>query len=331
MSDHRFAIAPMMDWTDRHDRYFLRRITKRARLYTEMLTADAVIHGNRDRLLGYSEDEHPLALQLGGADPAKMVQAARIAAERGFDEVNINVGCPSDRVQSGRFGACLMAEPETVAACASAMAAAVAIPITVKCRLGIDDRDSYDDFRRFVDCVARAGVTVFIVHARKAVLAGLNPKQNRDVPPLKYDFVYRLKQERPELTVVLNGGLRDVAAARAHLDRLDGVMFGREAYQNPYGLAAADGLYFNDPAVVPTRHQVAQAMLPYIEQRRAEGERLNAITRHLLALFQGQPGAKAWRRYLSENAHKPGAGAEVVCAALSLVPDQSAGELRRSA
>ena len=331
MSDYRFAIAPMMDWTDRHDRYFLRRITRHARLYTEMLTADAVIHGNRGRLLGFSPDERPLALQLAGADPDKMAQAARIAANLGFDEVNINVGCPSERVQSGRFGACLMAEPETVAACASAMGAAVDIPVTVKCRIGIDDSDSYEDFRRFVDCVAAAGVTVFIVHARKAVLAGLNPKQNRDVPPLKYDFVRRLKQERPDLTVILNGGLRDVAAALSHLDRLDGVMFGREAYQNPYCLAPVDALYFADCAPPPTRHQVAQAMLAYIEERCAKGERLNAITRHLLGLFQGQSGARAWRRFLSENAHKPGAGAEVVRAALSLVPDQSAADLRQSA
>ncbi len=318
---HKFCIAPMMDWTDRHCRFFHRRISRHARLYTEMLTADALIHGDRERLLGFSDEERPLALQLGGAEPAKMAAGARIAKDWGYDEVNINVGCPSDRVQQGRFGACLMAEPETVARCAEAMRQAVRIPITVKCRIGIDDRDAYEDLKEFVDTVAGAGVDSFVVHARKAVLQGLNPKQNRTIPPLRYDYVHRLKAERPELKIILNGGLKAPAAALAGLADLDGLMFGREAYQNPYCLADVDALYFGDRQAPPSRHDVVRAMLPYIEQQRHRGQRLGAITRHMTGLFQGQPGARAWRRYLAENAYKSGAGSEVVLAAASFIPE----------
>jgi len=326
--DRRLSVAPMMDWTDRHDRYFLRQISRCALLYSEMLTAPAVIHGDRDRLLGFSAAEHPVALQLGGADPAQMAEAAEIGAARGYDEININVGCPSDRVQSGRFGACLMAEPETVAACFSAMQAAVSVPVTVKSRIGIDDRDSYDDLRRFIDTVADAGCRTFIVHARKAVLQGLSPKENRDVPPLRYELVYRLKQDCPEFEIIINGGIRKHADVAAHLAQVDGVMIGREAYQNPWFLHDVDAAVFDADPPSATRHDAVHAMRGYIMDEVRRGTRLHAITRHMLGLFNGQPGARAWRRYLSENAPKPGAGIEVVDAALALV---GSGDLQRSA
>jgi len=321
-----FSVAPMMDWTDRHCRYFHRLLTSRALLYTEMLTADAVIHGDRAYLLDFSPAENPIALQLGGAEPAKMAEAARIAAGWGYDEININVGCPSDRVQRGRFGACLMLEPDTVAACFDAMQAAVTVPITVKCRIGVDDQEGYDYLRRFVDPVAAAGCRTFIVHARKAYLQGLSPKENRDIPPLHYDYVHRLKAERPELTIVLNGGLKDVAGTKAHIGDLNGAMFGREAYQNPYCLADVDRVFFGAAAEPPSRHGVVRAMLPYVEAQLAKGLRLQTVSRHMIGLFQGLPGARAWRRYLSENAHRPDAGTTTLMAAAALVQDPQQSE-----
>ena len=318
--DRRFSVAPMMDWTDRHERFFLRLITRRAMLYTEMVVADAILHGPRDRLLGFDAAEHPVGLQIGGAEPDKMAVCAEIAEGHGYDEININVGCPSDRVQSGRFGACLMAEPETVAVCVAAMRRLTALPVTVKSRIGIDDRDSYDDLRRFIDTVAEAGCATFIVHARKAWLNGLSPKQNREIPPLRHEVVHRLKQERPELEIVINGGLRSLADCRAQMNHVDGVMVGREAYQNPYALAEVDALFYGDLRPPLTRAQVVEALIPYVEAELARGTRLNAITRHLMGLFQGLPGARAWRRHLSENANKPGADADVLREALALVP-----------
>ncbi|MEO3433130.1 tRNA dihydrouridine(20/20a) synthase DusA [Inquilinus sp. CAU 1745] len=310
--DRRFSIAPMMDWTDRHDRFFLRLLSTRALLYTEMVTSAAVIRGDRDRLLGFSPAEHPVALQLGGSDPDAMAEAARIGEAYGYDEININVGCPSDRVQSGRFGACLMAEPETVAACVRAMIRAVSAPVTVKCRIGIDDQDDYLDLARFVTLVSEAGTRSITVHARKAWLNGLSPKENRDIPPLQYDRVYRLKQEFPELEIAINGGVRSLDEAEAHLRHVDGVMMGREAYHNPYMLADVDRRLFGEETPPPDRFQVVDRLLPYIEAQRERGTPLNAVSRHILGLFQGMPGARAWRRHLAENAHLPGAGAEVV-------------------
>ena len=302
--DRRLSIAPMMDWTDRHYRYFARLITRHALLYTEMVTTGALIHGDRERFLRFDPAEHPVALQLGGSDPNDMADCARMGADWGYDEINMNVGCPSDRVQSGRFGACLMAEPGLVADCVAAMKAVVDVPITVKSRIGIDDLDSYDLLAAFTDRVASAGCDVLIVHARKAWLKGLSPRENRDVPPLRYDVVERLKRDFPTLPIVVNGGITTLQQAQAHLQTLDGVMIGREAYQNPWMLAAADALIFGDTKPTPSRRTVLDAMLPYIEQRLSEGVPFNAITRHMLGLFHGRPGAKAWRRCLSEHAHR---------------------------
>ncbi|MEO1226880.1 MAG: tRNA dihydrouridine(20/20a) synthase DusA [Pseudomonadota bacterium] len=293
-------------------------MSKRAVLYTEMVTADAVIHGDRARLIGFDAAEHPLVLQLGGSDPARMAEAASIGAAWGYDAININVGCPSDRVQSGRFGACLMAEPETVAASVAAMNRRVDVPVTVKCRIGIDDQDSDADLDRFIDIVADAGCETFIVHARKAWLSGLSPKQNRDVPPLDYDRVQRLKARRPDLTIVLNGGVTTLVQAGDLLKAVDGVMLGRAAYQNPFMLAEADRALFGDVAEPPDRLEIVDRMTPYIERAVAHGAPLHAITRPMLGLFQGQPGARAWRRHLSENASRRGAGSDVVRAAADL-------------
>ena len=320
---HRFCIAPMMDWTDRYDRFFLRLITRRALLYTEMVTANAVIHGDRERLLGFDAAEHPVAAQLGGSEPALLAEAARIAADFGYDEINLNVGCPSDRVQTGRFGACLMAEPGLVADCVNAMRSAVGVPVTVKCRIGIDDQDAEEDLGRFVDTVSSAGCDTFIVHARKAWLQGLSPKENREIPPLDYDRVYRLKAARPDLTIVINGGITLLEAAD-HLTRVDGVMLGRAAYQNPYLLADVDRRFYGDSRTAPTRTEIVTGLIPYIERRMAEGVPLNHITRHILGLYQGIPGARAWRRHLSENAHRPGADARVVEQAAALVGEARA-------
>ena len=302
--DRRLSIAPMLDWTDRHYRFFARLITQHTLLYTEMVTTGALIHGDRERFLRFDPAEHPLALQLGGSDPEDMATCARMGADWGYDEININVGCPSDRVQSGRFGACLMAEPGLVADCVAAMKAVVDVPVTVKSRIGIDDLDSYDLLAAFTDRVASAGCDVLIVHARKAWLKGLSPKENRDVPPLRYDVVERLKCDFPTLPIVVNGGITTLQQAKAHLQTLDGVMIGREAYQNPWMLAEADALIFGDIKPTPSPRTVLDAMLPYVEQRMSEGVPLNAITRHMLGLFHGRPGAKAWRRHLSEHAHR---------------------------
>ena len=329
--DRPLSIAPMMDWTDRHDRYFLRLVTRRALLYTEMITTAAILHGDRERLLGHDPAEHPLALQLGGASPADLAACVRIAEDVGFDEVNLNVGCPSDRVQNARFGACLMAEPKTVAACVAAMMSATDLPVTVKTRTGIDDRDSYEHLKAFVATVAGAGCRSITVHARKAWLTGLSPKQNREIPPLDYPRVYRLKEDFPELEIVVNGGIGSLDEAERHLARVDGVMIGRSAYQTPYVLAEADRRFFGSADPVPTREGVARALLPYVEAQCAIGVPVKAITRHILGLFNGEPGARLWRRTLSETAHRPGAGPEVIEAALDRVLEAQASAADRKA
>ncbi len=323
--DPRLSVAPMMDWTDRYDRFFLRLITRRTALYTEMVTAPAVIHGDRARLLDFDPAEHPLACQLGGSDPAELAEAARIVEAFGYDEINLNVGCPSDRVQDGRFGACLMAEPERVRDCIAAMREAVALPVTVKSRIGIDGRESYEDLRDFVDTVAESGCRRFIVHARIAILAGLSPKENREIPPLRYEVVRRLKAERPDMEITLNGGVKSLEEARALIEGgLDGVMIGRAAYQDPYMLAEADRLIFGEADAAPkSRHEILADLMPYIRRQREAGTPLHHITRHILGLFNGRPGARKWRRYLSENAYRADAGAEVVEQAAALVPDEA--------
>lgn len=321
---YKFSVAPMMDWTDRHCRAFHRVLSKRALLWTEMVTADAVIHGDRDRLIGFSEEEHPVVLQLGGNEPDKMAEAARVAEEFGYDEVNINCGCPSDRVQSGAFGACLMREPETVAACVAAMRATVSIPVTVKCRIAIDEDPPRETLFGFVDRVADAGCDVFTVHARKAWLKGLSPKENREIPPLDYGLVAELKQARPELTIVLNGGIKTLDDCQEHLRSFDGVMLGRAAYQTPALLAEVDAKLFGaDEAPISGSEAVARYR-PYIAARLDEGVRLSSITRHMLALFNGQPGARLWRRTLSEKGPKPGSGLEVLDEALEAVANRIA-------
>ncbi len=309
----------MMDWTDRHCRYFMRLLHPTALLYTEMVTAAAVHHGDAQRLLRYNDAEHPVALQLGGSDPTLMAAAAREASRLGYDEININVGCPSDRVQSGQFGACLMAEPERVADCVSAMQAESAVPVTVKSRIGIDDHDNEEFLWRFVDTVAGAGCKKFVVHARIAILDGLSPKENRSVPPLKYERVFRLKQRFPELEIVLNGGLSDLQQIDEVLAEVDGAMIGRQAYQQPYFLAEL-AHHCSPDWPLPERRNVVKAMLPYIESVLAEGEPLNRISRHMLGLFAGQPGARAWRRHISEHAHAANAGPEVLIDALNAMP-----------
>lgn len=317
------SVAPMMDWTDRHCRYFLRRIAPHIRLYTEMIAASALIHGDRGRLLDYHASEHPLAVQLGGSEPGDLAQCARWAQEWGYDEVNLNIGCPSDRVQSGRFGACLMLEPERVADCVRAMREVVAIPVTVKCRTGVDERDSYADLVRFIDPLVEAGLERIIIHARKAWLQGLSPKQNRELPPLHYERVYRVKSDYPQLQVHINGGIDSVQAVCEHLRKVDGVMLGRAAYHNPWLLAEVETALYPGTVDRLTRHQVVEAMLPYIEEELSRGVRLQQITRHMLGLFQGQAGARAWRRTLSERAHLEGAGIEVLEHALKCIPSQA--------
>ena len=313
--DSRIAVAPMMDWTDQHCRYFMRLLSPSALLYTEMVTANAIHFGNADELLHYDMAEHPIAVQLGGSDPALMAEAAMLAAKVGYDEININVGCPSDRVQSGQFGACLMSSPEVVADCVRAMRAEVDVPVTVKNRIGIDDQDNDEFLLRFVDTVAAAGCNKFVVHARIAILEGLSPKQNRTVPPLNYDRVFKLKQSRPELEIVINGGLQSIPQIDDALQHVDGVMIGREAYHHPYFLAEMEKPR-NPHWQIPDRRDVVERMIPYVEEQLAQGEKLGRVTRHMLGLFAGQPGARAWRRYLSENAFKEDAGVEVVLAAL---------------
>ncbi len=316
------SVAPMMDWTDRHCRYFLRQVAPPVRLYTEMITTAALLHGDRERLLACHPSEHPLAMQLGGSEPRELARCAGFAAQAGYNEVNLNVGCPSDRVQSGRFGACLMLEPDRVADCVRAMREVVSIPVTVKCRTGVDERDSYSALVAFVAALAEAGVERVIVHARKAWLQGLSPKQNRQVPPLQYARVYRLKRDFPALKVEINGGIGTVAAVAEHLQQVDGVMLGRAAYHDPWLLVTALGSLMQPaPALPRTRHEVVQAMLVYVEQELQRGTRLHQITRHMHGLFQGRPGARAWRRYLSEQAHRGGAGPEVLEGALGRVPE----------
>jgi tRNA-dihydrouridine synthase A len=316
--DYRFCVAPMMDWTDRRCRAFHRALSAHARLYTEMVTTGAVLHGDRNRLLGFDPVEYPVALQLGGSDPKDLAESAKIAEGLGYDEVNLNVGCPSDRVQSGRFGACLMREPALVAECVAAMRAAVAIPVTVKCRIGVDDQDPEAALWTLVDLCAAAGVDVFVVHARKAWLKGLSPKENRDVPPLDYELVAKLKRERPDLTVILNGGLASIEQARAELDRFDGVMFGRAAYHEPALLGRVDAELFGEGEEV-SPFEAVERYRPYLARSLAEGVHLAAMTRHMLGLMHGRPGARAWRRILTVEATTAGAGLEVVDRALAAV------------
>ncbi|MBT9290539.1 tRNA dihydrouridine(20/20a) synthase DusA [Prosthecodimorpha staleyi] len=315
----RFSVAPMMDWTDRHCRVFHRLLSGRALLYTEMVTTGAILHGDREKLLGFSPAEHPVALQLGGSEPSDLAAAARIGADWGYDEINLNCGCPSDRVQSGRFGACLMAEPAVVADAVAAMKAAVGVPVTVKCRIGIDHQDPEESLPGFVDAVAAAGADLVVVHARKAWLDGLSPKENRTVPPLDYPLVYRLKADRPDLPIVLNGGLGDLDQATAALARVDGVMLGRAAYEHPRLLAAVDRRVFGEDGPDADPFAVAERMVPYAESVVARGFRLSNVTRHMLGLFNGWPGARAWRRLLTVESVKPGADPRLILDALALV------------
>ena len=325
------AVAPMMDWTDRHCRYFHRLLAPHARLYTEMITAQAVIHGDRARLLGFDPAERPLALQLGGSEPGELAQAARIGVELGYDEINLNVGCPSDRVQSGSFGACLMRQPALVAECVAAMCATVAgsgAIVSVKCRLGVDDQDENAALAEFVDAVHAGGCNVFVVHARKAWLKGLSPKENREVPPLNYERVYRLKRDHPLLTIVINGGIGGIAALREHWMYVDGVMLGRTAYHEPYCLAEIEQELFGTP--LPDRNDVLARLRPYVGAHLARGDRLQHISRHILGLYQGLPGARAYRRVLSEQAHRDDAGWEVVERAMAARESSEASGLRCS-
>ncbi|GKX57644.1 tRNA-dihydrouridine(20/20a) synthase [Leminorella grimontii] len=321
---HRFSVAPMLDWTDRHCRYFHRLLTRQTLLYTEMVTTGAILFGKGD-YLGYSQEEQPVALQLGGSDPTALAECAARAQTLGYSEINLNAGCPSDRVQNGRFGACLMAEPELVADCVAAMKEAVSVPVTVKTRIGIDDSDSYAFLQRFVEIVSeRGGCQSFTLHARKAWLSGLSPKENREIPPLDYERVYRVKQELPHLTIAINGGVKSIEEAKAHLEHVDGVMMGREAYQNPGILARVDAELFGENAEPLSPIAVVEAMYPYIEKELSKGTYLGHITRHMLGLFQGVPGARQFRRYLSENAHKAGADVEVLRQALTFVSGKDA-------
>ncbi|MCC5451364.1 tRNA dihydrouridine(20/20a) synthase DusA [Rheinheimera sp. UJ51] len=316
----RLSVAPMLDWTDQHCRYFHRLMSQHAVLYTEMVTTGAIIHGKGD-YLGYNEQEHPLVLQLGGSDPKDMATCAKLAEQRGYDAININVGCPSDRVQNGMFGACLMAQPQRVADCVKAMQDQVAIPITVKTRIGIDDSDEYQFLQDFVQMVAGAGCQQFVIHARKAWLKGLSPKENREVPPLNYARVYQLKQDFPTLDISINGGIKTLAEAATHLTQLDGVMIGREAYTNPYMLSEVDAQLYGDTHPVLSQHQLVRQMLPYIEQQMQQGARFWHIARHMLGLFQGLPGARQWRRLLSEQGHLSSATPALLEAALAKVPE----------
>ena len=329
--DRRFCVAPMMDWTDRHCRYFHRLLSRHTLLYTEMITTGAVLHGDRSRLLAYDPVEHPVALQLGGSEPHKLAECARIAADLGYDEVNLNVGCPSDRVQEGRFGACLMAEPALVGDCVAAMTAAVRIPVTVKCRIGIDDQDPEQSLEQLTVAVERAGVAALVVHARKAWLAGLSPRENRDIPPLDYDRVYRLKSAHPSLPVVLNGGVADLDSAAEHLGRVDGVMMGRAAYQEPWRLLAVDPLLFGQAAPTVSPKAAAEALIPYIERELARGARLHAITRHVLGLFRACPARGHSAGTSPRKAVKPGADVATFRAALALVLDIAPSQVQTAA
>jgi tRNA-dihydrouridine synthase A len=320
--NHKFAVAPMMDWTDSPCRVLHRCLTRRALLYTEMVTAEAVLHGDRARLLGFDTFEHPVALQLGGSDPAKLAEASKIAADFGYDEINLNVGCPSDRVQSGRFGACLMREPALVADCVAAMRAAVNIPVTVKCRIGVDDQDPEQALRALIDGCAAAGVTVFAVHARKAWLEGLSPKENRDIPPLDYPLVYRIKQERPTLTILVNGGIENLEQAETHLAHVDGVMLGRAAYQNPALLADVDARFFGAAPV--DLDAAIETYAIHVERQLYQGARLHPLIKPMLGLYNGRPGARLFRRHLSEHAVRADAGISVLREALDFVRQREA-------
>ena len=322
--DYRFSVAPMMDWTDRHCRVFHRLMTRRGRLYTEMLTTGAILHGHRQRLLGFDPSEHPVALQLGGSNARDLATAAKIGQDFGYDEINLNVGCPSDRVQDGRFGACLMAEPALVADCVEAMKRAVRIPVTVKCRIGIDDQDPDVALNELARGVIAVGADALIVHARKAWLKGLSPKENRDIPPLDYVRVYRLKEAWPDVPIIINGGIASIAEAKQHLRHVDGVMLGRAAYQEPWRLLSADSELFGEVAPHATMKDVFEAMMPYIESELAGGTRLHSMTRHFVGAFHGVRGARAFRRYLAENGVRPGAGVTTLREAIALVEDGSA-------
>ena len=327
MLDRRFSVAPMMDWTDRHCRVFHRLMTRRAWLYTEMLTTGAILHGDRERLLGFDASEHPVALQLGGSDPRDLAQAAKIGEDFGYDEINLNVGCPSDRVKDGRFGACLMAEPALVASCVEAMKRTVRIPVTVKCRIGIDDQDPETALDELARSVVAAGADALIVHARKAWLNGLSPKENRDIPPLDYHRVYRLKAAMPHVPVIINGGISGLNEARAHLDHVDGVMLGRAAYHEPWRLLSVDSELFGVTAPFATMQDVFEAMMPYIEAELAAGTRLHSIVRHFVGAFHGVPGARAFRRHLAENGVGPGAGVGVLRDAIARVGPRAAASV----
>ncbi|WP_434762365.1 tRNA dihydrouridine(20/20a) synthase DusA [Vibrio fortis] len=319
---NRLSVAPMLDWTDRHCRYFHRLLSQQTLLYTEMVTTGAILHGKGD-FLEYSEQEHPVALQLGGSTPVDLAECAKLAAERGYDEVNLNVGCPSDRVQNGRFGACLMAEPELVADCVSAMKEVTDIPITVKTRIGIDEQDSYEFLTKFISTVSeKGGCEQFTIHARKAWLSGLSPKENREIPPLDYTRAYQVKKDFSDLVIAVNGGITTLEQTKEHLQHLDGVMIGREAYHSPYILAEVDQQIFGLDTPIKKRSQVVEEMYPYIEQELMKGASLGHISRHMLGLFQSMPGARQWRRYISENAHKKGAGIEVMQTALAKIPKE---------
>lgn len=314
--NRRLSVAPMMDWTDRHCRYFLRLISQHTLLYTEMVTTGALIHGDRARFLQFDPTEQPIALQLGGSDPNALALCAKMGEDFGYQEINLNVGCPSDRVQSGAFGLCLMNHPELVADCVNAMKQAVSIPVTVKTRLGVDDNDSESALHHFLQLLQAAGTDHVTLHARKGWLHGLSPKENRDIPPLEYERVYRAKQAFPDLNIGLNGGVHSLQEAQQHLQYVDAVMIGRAAYHNPYLLAQADELIFNDPHPIASRHQIILALLPYLHRELQKGAALKHISRHILGLFQGEPHARQWRRYLSENAHLPGADPTVILQAL---------------
>ncbi len=319
MPDRRLSVAPMLDWTDRYCRYFLRLISRHTRLYTEMVTTGAILHGERARFLDFDPAEHPVALQLGGSEPDQLARCARLGEQWGYDEINLNLGCPSDRVQSGSFGACLMLTPGVAADGVKAMRDAVAVEVTVKHRIGVDERDSYQALCDFVGTVSEAGCESFIVHARKAWLQGLSPKENREIPPLSYATVHRLKQDFPALEIIINGGITSLRQAEQQLTQVDGVMIGREAYQNPWILAQADRRIFGDDRPEPDRHQVIERLMPFVERELATGTPLNRITRHILGLFHGCPGARSFRRILSEGAHLPGAGCELIAQAAAAV------------
>lgn len=320
---HRLSVAPMLDWTDRYCRYFLRLISRHTLLYSEMITTGALLHGDTHRHLDFNPEEHPLALQLGGSNPDALAKCTLLGSQWGYDEINLNVGCPSDRVQAGKFGASLMAEPSLVADCIKAMRDAADIPVTIKHRIGIDNLDSYQALTDFVGEVAKAGCQTFIVHARKAWLKGLSPKENREIPPLQYDTVYQLKTDFPELEIIINGGISTLEQAEQHLAHIDGVMIGREAYHNPWLLAEADSRLFGDDHPKPSRHDILELLMPFVEKELSGGAPISRTTRHILGLFQGEPGARAWRRHISENAHRKGAGPEVILEAAAKVQASS--------